>query len=72
MRRVDVEDVIQQLLPIAKLAGEVIMADYSRGVSEVQFKENDSPVTEADLAARVLASQLKPLNRPEFRAGLLV
>jgi len=38
------------------------MAIYSRGISEIQRKEDDSPVTEADLAAqRVLASLLKPL-----------
>lgn len=62
MRQSDREDLIQQLLPIARVAGDAIMAVYSRGTSEVQLKEDDSPVTEADLAAhRVLASRLKPL-----------
>jgi len=38
------------------------MAVYSRGMPEIQRKENDSPLTEADLAAhRMLVSQLKPL-----------
>ena len=59
MRQSDKEDLIQQLLPIARVAGDAIMAVYSRGTPEVQLKEDDSPVTEADLAAhRVLASRL--------------
>jgi 3'(2'), 5'-bisphosphate nucleotidase len=62
MRQNDQDDLIQQLLPIARLAGDAIMAVYSRGTPEVQLKEGDSPVTEADLAAhRVLALRLKPL-----------
>lgn len=62
MRQSDQEDLIQQLLPIARVAGDAIMAVYSRGTPEVQLKEDDSPVTEADLAShRVLASRLKPL-----------
>jgi len=62
MRQNGQEDLIQQLLPIARVAGDAIMAVYSRGTSEVQLKEDDSPVTEADLAThRVLASRLKPL-----------
>lgn len=62
MRQSVQKDLIQQLLPIARVAGDTIMAVYSRGTLEVQLKEDDSPVTEADLAAhRVLASQLKPL-----------
>jgi 3'(2'), 5'-bisphosphate nucleotidase len=62
MRQNNKEYLIQQLVPIARVAGEAIMAVYSRGMPEVQGKEDDSPVTEADLAAhRVLASWLKPL-----------
>lgn len=62
MRQSDKEDLVQQLLSIAKAAGGAIMAVYSRGVSEVQLKEDDSPVTEADIAAHsVLSSQLTPL-----------
>jgi 3'(2'), 5'-bisphosphate nucleotidase len=62
MRQSDKEGLMQQMLPIARVAGGAIMAVYSRGISEVQLKEDDSPVTEADLVAhRVLASQLKPL-----------
>ncbi len=62
MRQSDQEGLIQQLLPIATLAGDAIRAVYSRGTPEVQLKEDDSPVTEADLAShRVLASRLKPL-----------
>lgn len=62
MRQGGQEDLIQQLLPIARVAGDAIMAVYSRGTPEVQLKEDGSPVTEADLAShRVLASRLKPL-----------
>lgn len=62
MRQLDNEGLILHLLPIARAAGDAIMAVYSRGMPEVQRKEDDSPVTEADLAAhRVLASHLKPL-----------
>lgn len=62
MRHINKEELIQHLLPIARLAGDAIMAIYSRGTPEVQLKEDNSPVTEADLAAhKVLASRLKPL-----------
>jgi len=62
MRHYDPEELIRKLLPIARAAGDAIMAVYSRGNSKIQLKENNSPVTEADLAAhRVLVSQLKPL-----------
>ncbi len=62
MRHNGQEDLIQQLLPIARAAGDAIMAAYSSEISEIQRKEDDSPVTKADLAAhRVLASQLRPL-----------
>lgn len=62
MRQNDQEDLIEQLLSIARAAGDAIMAIYNRGMVEVRHKEDSSPVTEADLAAhRVLASRLKPL-----------
>lgn len=62
MRQIGKEGLLQQLLPIARVAGDAIMAVYFRGTPEVQLKEGDSPLTEADLAAhRVLASQLKSL-----------
>ena len=62
MRQIDFDALIEQLLPIARLAGDAIMALYVRGSTEIQHKEDDSPVTEADLAAhRVLAAQLAPL-----------
>jgi 3'(2'), 5'-bisphosphate nucleotidase len=62
MRQYYQDDLIQQLLPIAREAGDAIMAIYTDGLVKVRHKEDASPVTEADLAAhRVLASQLKPL-----------
>ncbi len=62
MRHIDKEGLMELLLPIARVAGDAITAVYSRGTLEVQPKEDDSPVTEADLAAhRVLASRRKPL-----------
>lgn len=62
MRQSDQGNLIQQLLPIARAAGDAIMAVYFSEISEIRRKEDDSPVTKADLAAhRVLASQLRPL-----------
>jgi len=62
MRQIDKEELMQRLLPVARMAGDAIMAIYSIGATEVQLKDDDSPVTEADLAAhRVLASRLAPL-----------
>jgi 3'(2'), 5'-bisphosphate nucleotidase len=62
MRQVEKEELLQRLIPVARLAGDAIMAVYSRGTPEVQLKDDDSPVTEADLAAhRVLALRLAPL-----------
>jgi 3'(2'), 5'-bisphosphate nucleotidase len=53
---------MQELLPIARLAGDAIIAIYFHGMSALQLKEDDSVVTESDLAAhRLLASKLKPL-----------
>jgi 3'(2'), 5'-bisphosphate nucleotidase len=59
MRQVEASTLIRQLLPIAKLAGEAVMAVYETGESAIQKKENSTPVTEADLAShRVLAKHL--------------
>ena len=62
MRHINHEALIEQLLPIARAAGDAIMAIYTRGSAIVGLKEDASPVTEADLAAhRVLATQLAGL-----------
>lgn len=62
MRQIDLDGLIKQLLPIARSAGDAIMAIYAGGSTEVQHKEDASPVTMADLVAhRVLAAQLAPL-----------
>lgn len=62
MRQNDQEVLIQELLSIARLAGDADMVVYSCGTSDVQLKEYDSPVTQADLAShRAFASRLKPL-----------
>jgi 3'(2'), 5'-bisphosphate nucleotidase len=53
---------IPALLPIARQAGDAIMAVYAAGESSVAHKADHSPVTAADHAAhRVLAAQLQPL-----------
>jgi len=53
---------IPALLPIARQAGDAIMAVYAAGESAVAHKADHSPVTVADHAAhRVLAAQLQPL-----------
>lgn len=62
MRQIEKEYLMKHILPIARMAGGAIMEVYCRGNPDVQLKKDDSPVTEADLAAhRVLVSQLKPL-----------
>ena len=62
MRQIDCKDLLEQMLPIVRAAGNAIMAIYRRGSTEVGYKVDASPVTEADLAAnRVLASQLANL-----------
>ncbi len=59
MRQIDKDSLIEQLLPIARAAGDAIMSVYAKNAINVQRKEGSSPVTEADLAAhRVLASRL--------------
>ncbi|TXI73453.1 MAG: 3'(2'),5'-bisphosphate nucleotidase CysQ [Limnohabitans sp.] len=62
MRQIDLDALIEQLLPIARSAGDAIMAIYASDSTEIQHKEDASPVTEADLAAhRILTAQLAPL-----------
>jgi 3'(2'), 5'-bisphosphate nucleotidase len=59
MRQIDREDLLKQLLPIARSAGDAIMTVYNCGSTEIFSKKDASPVTEADLAAhRVLVAQL--------------
>lgn len=62
MRQSNKETLIKKLLPIARAAGEAVMAIYTAGDAKVQRKEDATPVTEADLAAHlVLTSELTPL-----------
>jgi 3'(2'), 5'-bisphosphate nucleotidase len=62
MRQLDAKTLAKQLDLIAREAGDAIMAVYASGVADIQSKQDQSPVTEADLAAhRVLASHLTPL-----------
>ena len=51
MRQLDAATLATQLFLIAREAGDVIMAVYSRGFVDIQSKRDQSPVTEADLAA---------------------
>ncbi len=53
---------LDKLLPVVRAAGDAVMAIYQEGGSQVVYKADASPVTEADLAAhRVLAAGLAPL-----------
>ena len=62
MRQTDTSSLLEQLLHIARQAGDAIMAVYSTGKADVQQKADLSPVTAADLAAHhVLVQQLGPL-----------
>ena len=62
MRQIDLDALIEQLLQIARSAGDAVMAIYASGSTEIQHKEDASPVTKADLSAhRILAAQLAPL-----------
>jgi 3'(2'), 5'-bisphosphate nucleotidase len=62
MRQIDRKDLLAQLLPVVRAAGDAIMAIYRRGLAEVSHKADASPVTEADVAAnRVLVNQLAHL-----------
>src|SRR3546814_15567694 len=62
MRQTDSLVLLQQLLPIARAAGDAVMKIYSGGEINVQHKGDASPLTEADLAAhRILATNLSSL-----------
>lgn len=62
MRQIDPEALFAQLLPVARQAGQAIMAVYAAGSASVGRKDDDSPVTQADLAAhRILAARLTTL-----------
>lgn len=62
MRQIESVQLIEPLLVAAKAAGDAVMAIYARGTTQVQHKEDASPVTEADMAAhRVLVSRLLTL-----------
>ena len=62
MRQDQYQALLQALVPIARRAGEAIMAVYALEESSVSHKADQSPVTAADHAAhQVLAEQLQPL-----------
>lgn len=62
MRQIGFEDLIEKLLPIARLAGDAIMAVYRAGETDIRQKADSSPVTVADLEAhKVLVKHLAPL-----------
>ena len=62
MRQIGRKDLLVQLLPVVRTAGDAIMAIYRLGSAEVSNKADSSPVTEADLAShRVLAKHLAHL-----------
>lgn len=62
MRHPEQRQLIELLLPVARAAGDAVMAIYTRGATQVQHKEDASPITEADMAAhRVLSTKLVPL-----------
>ena len=49
----DIDSLISQLIPVAREAGEAIMEVYAKDVS-ADFKQDGSPVTEADNAAEAI------------------
>jgi 3'(2'), 5'-bisphosphate nucleotidase len=62
MRHIDSKDLLAQLLPAVRAAGDAIMAIYRRGSWEVSHKADSSLVTEGDLAShRVLVRHLAQL-----------
>jgi 3'(2'), 5'-bisphosphate nucleotidase len=62
MRHLSHDALFKQLLPIARAAGDAIMAIYTKGSTSYDLKEDASPVTEADLMAhRILAKELASL-----------
>lgn len=62
MRQIRCKALFEELLSIARQAGEAILAVYEAGETSVQQKADASPLTEADLSAhRVLAERLAML-----------
>ncbi|ESP91934.1 3'(2'),5'-bisphosphate nucleotidase CysQ [Pseudoalteromonas luteoviolacea] len=58
-------DLLEELVELARLAGDEIMQIYAKDFA-IEFKNDDSPVTEADLAAnRVITAGLQRLT-PEI------
>ncbi|KZN57515.1 3'-5'-bisphosphate nucleotidase [Pseudoalteromonas luteoviolacea CPMOR-1] len=58
-------DLLEELVELARLAGEEIMQIYAKDFA-IEYKNDDSPVTEADLAAnRVITAGLSRLT-PEI------
>lgn len=56
------EDLLEQIKAIAIAAGEAILAVYQRDFA-VEQKDDDSPLTEADLAAhRLIVQELTKLT----------
>lgn len=66
MRQSESMDLFAHLLPIARQAGDTIMAIYSSGQSGVREKVDQSPVTEADLAAHVVLAKALSLLSPAY------
>jgi len=63
VQQIDQTALLAQLLPIARQAGDAIMAVYRAGEIDFQQKADQSPVTLADLAAHsVLTQQLESLT----------
>lgn len=59
MSSINYASLIEQLLPIARAAGEQIMLIYTKPMSKIEYKKDDTPVTQADRAAHnVLADKL--------------
>ena len=62
MRQSEGIELLTKLLPIAQVAGNAVMAFYAKGSVGATLKEDQSPVTQADLAAhRVLLQRLQQL-----------
>lgn len=59
-------DLLEEVLNLSIRAGEAIMEIYAKDFN-VEYKEDESPVTEADLAAhKIIVAGLKTLT-PECR-----
>lgn len=62
LRQKDAVQMWQHLLPLVRKAGSAILEVYESGLTEVEFKADASPVTQADFAAnRVLVEGLAGL-----------